>query len=243
MIMYYKNISNNIKIGLCILSLLFFYCCNERNGEKKEGTYLAETWKELIENSDNDINNLIVECKSQAMAYNFNEAHILLHKLESVYKNEYIGDWTGDYNEVYNYVFEAEAIYLCAKDDKESLDRLMFLLISIPLKGTGLPNGLKYHFSKRDGYLYARYDISDEQVEKHNLYVYEVLRFNNRCDKLIDLAISNKQWELADRILHLFKDVPSLINEQEGQHTISYSKQAKNDEKKKIEQAKIDYEN
>lgn len=238
----YNKKPKYVKIGIGILFLSVCFSCNdckERNKEKiQQGTFLAEKWKELLENSDDDLDVLIAECKTQAMAYNFNEAHVLLHKLEGVFKKTYIGDWSNDYNEVYDYVFEAEAIYLCAKGDKESSDRLVFLLTSVPLKGTGLPNGFEYQYTKRDGYEYARFDISDEQIENHNLYVCEVLRYNKRCDKLIDLAISNKQWVLANRILYLFKDIPSLVIEQEGQHAVVYSKLAINNAKKKIDQAK-----
>lgn len=201
--------------------------------------YLVDNYENEDERQLREAREIAEECKSLAMANDFVNAHKKIIELENCLKStSYIDDRIEEYNTVYDYVFEAEAMYLCAKGDKESLDRLVFLLLSVPVKGVALPDGYKYEYAKRDGYPYACYDLSDEQVYNHNLFASEVMRFNQKCDKIINLALSIQQLPLADRIVELYKDVPSLISAQEGKHIIHYSKQAQNEGRNKIDKVK-----
>lgn len=200
---------------------------------------LVLNYEDKEERQSREAGEIAEECKSLAMANDYVNAHKKLIELENCLKSSsYLDDGIEEYNAVYDYVFEAEAMYLCAKGDKESLDRLVFLLLSVPIKGVALPDGYKYEYTKRDGYAYARYDLSDGQVDNHNLFVSEVMRFNKKCDKIIDIALLIHQLPLAGRIVELYKDVPSLISVQEGKHIIHYSKQAQNESKNKLNAAK-----
>lgn len=237
-----KNKLLNLLMGcIVIFAITMIVSCNE--GKTKSTSDNSFSFKEFFNSSNKDFdeNALIEECKSLAMEYKFNDAHKILNRLHSELKDYYIGDgWIPIYDEVEDYVFKAEAMYLCAQGDKESIDRLLFLLNSIQIDGRVLPNGYKYEFTKRDDYEYPRYDISEDVVEKHNAYVSDVIKFNTKCDYLIDLAISNRLWDAANRILNLYKDVPSIINEKDGHHIITYSNMSKTTAQTKITVARGD---
>lgn len=178
------------------------------------------------EQQEKQIADIVNECKSTARAYDFVTSHKLLDQLES---NDYVSNNT--YEETFDYVFNAEAMYLCARGDEESLNRVTFLLSSIPIKGVALPDGFKYT---------RYYDINISQRDKHNLYVNNVTRYNQKCNTLIDLGISNHSMELIERVIPLYKEVPSLIvdTESETVKVIQYSNKDQIYAKAKVAKAK-----
>ena len=86
--------------------------------------------------------------------------------------------------------------------DKESLDRIVFLLSELEIDGNPIPEGEKY----------KRFHLSSESEKKHNQYVSSVFTFNSRCNKLIDLSIAKHFYGLAERVIPLYKSIPDEIN-------------------------------
>ena len=130
--------------------------------------------------------------------------------------HEFLEDMQGtkDYEKAYDEVFNAEALYLCANGDKSSLDRVVFLLSSVPIEGTPVPEGTAFK---------DRYDMR-KMEDGHNLYIRSVTKYNQKCSMLIDLAISKHNEGLAERIMPLFKAVPmSLENVSDSVQTMQYS--------------------
>jgi len=171
---------------------------------------------------------LAAESKTAAMSYDFNKAHEILIKLETMTKNSYEGK--SIYNEAFDYVFNAEAMYLCAKGDNESLGRLVFLLSSIPIEGVGITEGTEYE---------AKYLV--DGYEEHEKYILYVRRFNQKCNTLIDLAIANHNYNLVNKVFPLYKSVPNELDQglsvsdgKREKQRISYSDEDKEKAKKKI---------
>lgn len=134
-----------------------------------------------------------------------------------------------DYEKAYDEVFNAEALYLCANGDKSSLDRIVFLLSSVPLEGVPVPEGTTFK---------SRYDVRD-MADGHNRYIHSVTKYNQKCNMLIDLAISKHNESLAERIMPLFKAVPmALDNASDTVQTMQYSWADKDRAKEKVEQSK-----
>lgn len=162
------------------------------------------------ERNDRDMIEIANKCKSDAMSYNFVSAHeklnILANDIDGYRDIEvngvnYYKIKKKRYEETADYLFNAEAMYLCAKGDKESIDRITFLLSSIPIKGNAIPEGTEYKFDS---------DFSYEMRGDHSDYIKYATAFNQKCETLIDLAISNRCYSLVEKVIPLFKSVPDI---------------------------------
>lgn len=152
-------------------------------------------------------------------ANDFEAAHKMLEEMQS----------EANYEKAYDEVFNAEALYLCANGDKSSLDRIVFLLSSVPLEGVPVPEGTTFK---------SRYDVR-ELADGHNRYIHSVTKYNQKCSMLIDLAISKHNESLAKRIMPLFKAVPiALDNAYDSVQTMQYSWADRDRAKEKVEQSK-----
>ena len=144
--------------------------------------------------------------------------------------HEFLEDMQGtkDYEKAYDEVFNAEALFLCANGDKTSLDRIIFLLSSVPIEGTPVPEGTVFK---------SRYDVRD-MADGHNRYIHSVTKYNQKCSMLIDLAISKHNESLAECIMPLFKAVPmSLENVSDSVQTMQYSWADRDRAKEKYEKS------
>jgi len=152
-------------------------------------------------------------------ANDFQAAHDFLEEMQG----------TKDYEKAYDEVFNAEALFLCANGDKTSLDRIIFLLSSVPIEGTPVPEGTTFK---------SRYDVRD-MADGHNHYIHSVTKYNQKCSMLIDLAISKHSDSLVERIMPLFKAVPmALDNASDTVQTMQYSWADRDRAIEKVEQAK-----
>lgn len=152
-------------------------------------------------------------------ANDFQAAHDFLEEMQG----------TKDYEKAYDEVFNAEALFLCANGDKTSLDRIIFLLSSVPIEGTPVPEGTTFK---------SRYDVRD-MADGHNRYIHSVTKYNQKCSMLIDLAISKHSDSLVERIMPLFKAVPmALDNASDTVQTMQYSWADRDRAIEKVEQAK-----
>lgn len=200
---------------------VFFIICGigiyyEKSDERNE--------KEMIEIAN--------KCKSDALSYNFVSAHEKLNILANdrdasidLYIDgvDYYKIKKKRYEETEDYVFNAEAMYLCSKGDKESIDRITFLLSSIPVKGIAIPEGTEYEYET---------EFIGEIGENHSDYINYVTAFNQKCETLIDLAISNRCFSLVEKVLPLIKsvpDIPSTVykNGKNIRHKLTYNDNTK----------------
>lgn len=104
------------------------------------------------------------------------------------------GDWWGDMNAFYcasDALFTAESQFLIAHiDEKDAVDKIVYLITSQPTFGRYIAPGGTPDPSYEDARHYARYVATN----------------NQRCDKLLALAIGIDNEYLARRIIPLYKD-------------------------------------
>ena len=142
-----------------------------------------------------------------ARAYDFEAAHRFLDEMNnapSPPSGMTYGDWEVKKKEAFDYIFHAEAMYLCAKGDLESINRLTFLLTDIPIKGSAIPEGTEYK---------SKYDFDMDRLKEHSEYIENATKFNQKCSELIDLAISNRNYTIVEKVLPLYKPVPNPFKE------------------------------
>lgn len=94
-------------------------------------------WAINPERETEEMNTIVEECKTAAMNQDFVTAHEKINILRN-------GKFKGKYQDAFDFVFNAEAMYLCAKGDEESLNRIIFLLSGIPMEGVPISEGTKY---------------------------------------------------------------------------------------------------
>lgn len=219
------NNSDDMKTGCAFLSIfsilgivtLSLYCNSDTYHIRKMG-------------------DISIESKSASMSYDFNKAHEKLIELKSKIKDlDYPSKGEELYHETFNYIFNAEAMYLCAKGDNESIDRLVFLLASIPIEGLAVPEGTEYESW-----------VNVKGSDNHERYINFSRSFNQKCDILIDLAISNHNYRIIERIIPLYKLVPDelkdseVINKEKGvyvKHKVKYNNNNQEVAKKKVNKA------
>lgn len=152
----------------------------------------------------------------------FESAHIILNKMLDNYHNKevtpYSDSWLSGndrhykekaekkemlkaYKEGVDFVFNAEVLYLCSLGDKESLDRIVFLLSELEIEGSPIPEGE-----------YKGIHLTSESKIKHSEYISSVSSFNSKCNKLIDLSIARHFYGLVERIIPLYKTIPDEID-------------------------------
>lgn len=203
-----------IVIALAIIFIVAYVSDRHKNGDK----YIEREMQSVSE-----------KCRSAALNRNFTFAHDLLNQLENDFisyngRDDILEKKKKRYEEDFDYVFNAEAMYLCSKGDKESLDRLIFLLASIPEKGVPLPEGTEYE---------TAYELGNASKD-HADYLYYAIRFNQKCNTLIDLAIAKRLYYIIENVTPLYKPITEPIKSEELGYQEQYGIVSKKYKKQKV---------
>ena len=183
-----------------------------------------------------------------ARAHDFEAAHRMLDKMLENYHNmevtPYSDSWFSSnkrhrkelakkeemlkaYQEGVDYVFDAEALYLCSIGDKASLDRLSYLMSETKIEGNPITDGTAFHL----------YDLGYNDREDHKKYISSASAYNTKCDKLIDLAITNHNFDLINRVIQLYKPIPDQLTIGTKEQIMHYSHNDKDNAVDKINKA------
>lgn len=122
-------------------------------------------------------------------------------------KNEYMNQSIKHYKEIakekydmaYDEIFNKEVLFLCANGDNESLNRVVFLLSSVPIEGVAIAEGTEYNY------------MHDKEANEHDLYIKSARKYNQKCNTLIDLSIAHHLFPLAQRVIPLIKTIPDPL--------------------------------
>ena len=114
----------------------------------------------------------------------FDAAHKFLDRLK-----EEVIDWSSDhkYQEAEEYIFNYEVNALVSQNSEEANTRIIYLLNEIPIEGTKQPIGVTSHYYGSD-------------------YGNSCNRFNIKLNKILELAISTGNQDIAKKILPLYKE-------------------------------------
>ena len=126
-----------------------------------------------------------------------------------------------------DYVFNAEMLYLVSQNTEEASNRVLYLLAEYQIPGTPVSPEAKYG---EDAY---------DDVKK---YMEGISRYNNRCNSVLNLAISQGNEILARKVIELFKQNVDVEFEWIGIGAIEISKKGYNNTdkdaaKKRLEEA------
>ena len=124
-----------------------------------------------------------------------------------------------------DYVFNAEVIYLVSQNTEEASNRVLYLLAEYQNSGMPVSPGGEY---------------GSNFYEKVKVYLESISRYNNRCNNVLTLAISQGNKSLARKVVELFKQNIDVDFEDSDSHYIRISKKGYNNTDKDAAQAKYD---
>lgn len=143
----------------------------------------------------------------------FEGAHAILSELYAEYTDE-LGRWRANvyhsqsarikqerYRSALAYIFGQEAanLYFDSAEDHSDND-LIQLLVTIPTEGAPLAEGLH-----ANGMFYNNDAAANPFAIDHVIYQSWVRFYNDRCDQLLDMALTNSDSLLARKIMRLYK--------------------------------------
>jgi len=122
---------------------------------------------------------------------------------EAAYKIIEISDGTEQDKE---YVFNSEMLYLASLNTEDATNRIVYLLSEYAIQGTPVSVGDKYTDNSpgHDKYLAAKEYISG------------ISRFNDRCNSVLNIAISQNNKFLASKIVGLYKEIVEFKETERG---------------------------
>lgn len=143
----------------------------------------------------------------------FAAAHEILSQFYTSYSRE-LGRWrSGEwcerdarqlqerYRSALAYIFGKEIVYEYTNGGENRDDKLISLLVEIPTEGSPLSEG-----EHGNGMFYSNdAGVGEPAAIDHVVYQSWVRFFNDRCDQIFDLAYSNGDMELAEKISKLYK--------------------------------------
>lgn len=97
-----------------------------------------------------------------------------------------------------DYVFNAEMLYLVSQNTEETSNRVLYLLAEYQIPGTPVSPGAEY---------------SDKDYRNVKKYMEGISRYNNRCNSVLSLAISQRNETLARKVVELFKQNVDVASE------------------------------
>ena len=95
-----------------------------------------------------------------------------------------------NYEEGMDYVFNAEMLFLASQNTEEASNRILYLLAEYQIPGTPTAPGGVYQ---------------DDAYDEAKKYIAGISRFNNRCNKVLDMAIAQKNEKLAHNVVKIMK--------------------------------------
>ena len=123
-----------------------------------------------------------------------------------------------------DYVFNAEMLYLTSLGTEEASNRIVYLLAEYQIPGLPVQT-------------YQWYGKSDKTYKEAKLYVEGVLRFNRRCDNIIDMALTQNNKSLVEKIINLYKQDIGYTTFENGIKCERFSWDSRNKAKKKYDEA------
>ena len=125
-----------------------------------------------------------------------------------------------------DYVFNAEMLYLTSLGTEEASNRIVYLLAEYQIPGTPVTEA-----SDTSGWHYGAV------YEEEKKYILGIMRFNKRCDNVLDIAISQRNEPLCKKIISLYKSDIKWKDRGDDFWLYGLSWQSKENAKAKVEAA------
>ena len=138
----------------------------------------------------------------------FERAHIILNKIYNE-RNLFVESARSEFYKCADMLFDAE-INSLVENNQFDAEHLIRILSGVIIDGTAVSEGVEY---------YSHYSFSDKENANHIRYIESVTRYNQKCNRVFDMAIAYQDYKLAQRLIAMFKDVPEpLYDHRSGQN-------------------------
>ena len=139
-------------------------------------------------------------------AGDFEAAHKFLDVLYDKYVEGYgnaheydsylVRDVREKYHAALNYIFKQEMMFLASDGSEQAADKVIYLLTEIPEEGSAYSDG-RYHYQQ----INESYDDAKDFVT----FSKWINNYNNLCNQILDLAISQENQFLAAKVVKMYK--------------------------------------
>jgi len=112
------------------------------------------------------------------------------------------GDFSDSWDEYHNaqdYVFDKEVRFLVAEGSEDASNRIIYLLTEIPVEGKKYAEGV--------------YDMWYGIGTEYKKYKEWLPRYNQKCDAVLEIAILQKNKDLARKVLGMYKQNVNNIDQ------------------------------
>ena len=204
--------------------------------------FVYDSWDDIIERWNKvDVEKITVEgadgkeyksYQDACRAGDFDAAWSYVEKIENTAMTKldkydrYYREYVDAYTNARDFVFNSEVQVLVSMKNDEASDRVLYLLNSLQMKGTELPEG----YVGED----ACMEIVDGACRTRDFawYCESVNSFNKKCIQTMELCISSGNKYLADKVLNIVKKTPISEENDDHKYVVRYS----NKDKEKIKE-------
>ena len=190
-----------------VIALCIVYTCGGNNNAGSEGSEGSEgsdkntgyaTYKEALANNDFEAaHKIIAQAEADLAKCESASSWDEIDEMKQKFANQYgFLAYEKDIDNVKKEIFDKEIKYLAADGSSEACARLVFLFTDYEIEGDRLPSGLNYY-----------YDCDD------NKYPNSVNNYNSKLNLVLDLAISQDNKELANKVIKLYKENMDILKE------------------------------
>ncbi len=101
-----------------------------------------------------------------------------------------------------DYIFNQEMLYLVSLNTPEATNRVVYLLSEYNLEGTPVGENQTY--------------VNPVERDPAKEYIASIIRYNERCNSILDLAISLGNEELAKKMIDMYKKEIEILSDEGG---------------------------
>lgn len=130
------------------------------------------------------------------------------------YRSNEVREVREKYHAALNDIFKQEMMFLASDGSEQASDKIIYLLTEVPMEGSPHPEG-KYSIIKIE-------EIYDE-AKDHVTYCKYVSNFNNLCNKILDLAISQNNQYLAKKVITMYLQNVENEHSDESGYYVKYT--------------------
>ena len=131
--------------------------------------------------------------------HDFEAAYQFVEKYE---QDSFWDDQKVDRSRHKDYIFNQEMLYLVSLNTPEATNRVIYLLVENNIEGTPVGENQTYSMP-----------IERDPAKE---YIASIIKYNERCNSVLDLAISLGNEELAKKMIDLYKKDVEILSDKGG---------------------------
>lgn len=159
----------------------------------------------------------------------FERAHLILNKIYNE-RNLFVESARSEFYKCADMLFDAEVKSL-VENNQFDAEHIIKILSGVIIDGTAVSEGVEY---------YSQSSFTDKECANHIRYIESITRYNQKCNRVFDMAIAYQDHKLAERLIAMFKEVPDPIyNHRAGQDEyfkMKYTSPAADTARKKLKE-------